>query len=275
MKKNILIIVLLLIVAGLSVFIIYDKTLKQEAKPKETKKEVKEEVLDVTSQEVLKLLNNVNLLAKNNHSDVYYGYLYKKDSLKAEEMDDDLIVAIGVYHEHLKCTQSWDEKCIKTTSENPAGEVTIPAENVKKVINEILGDIKYVNTDIKSVSCSGGYKYNKNDNYVGIAPACGYAGDSYDFLETKIAKAIRKDKSLDIYVKVAFGHYDFNENEQSNNSLYHIYNDFNKTSEIYKAKEGIYDFDEVLLNYADKLPLYKLHFEKENDNYHFKGSYKQ
>ena len=276
MKKNILIVGLLVIIIGLSGFIIMDKTMnKKQKKDAPKQEEVKEENLDVTSQEVMQLLNNINLLAKNNHSDVYYGYLYKNDSLKVSAMDDDLIVAIGVYHEHLKCTASWDEKCIKTTSNNPAGEVTISAENVKKVINNIFGNINYVDTDIKSISCSGGYKFNKNDNYVGTAPACGYAGDSYDFLETKIAKAIKKDKNLDIYVKVAFGHYDFNESETGNNSIYHIYSDFKKENEIYKAKEGIYDFEEVLLNYSDKLPVYKIHFEKENDNYLFKEVQKQ
>lgn len=274
MKKNIFIIILLVIILCLGGVIIYDKTTKKEVeKPKE---EVKEEVLDVTSKEVTTLFNNLNTLAQNNHGDTYYyGYLYKEDSLKVEDIDDSIIVATGVYKEHLKCLQSWSDTCIKTASNNSAGEVVIPAENVKKVINEIFGKINYENIDTKSLSCGGEYKYNSNDNYVAQAPACGYAGESFDFLETRIAKALKKGNDLDIYVKVAFGHYDFSESEEGNKSIYHIYSDYNKTNEIYKAKEEIYNFDDILSNYSDKFSIYKMHFEKENNEYHFKNIEKQ
>ena len=77
-------------------------------------------------------------------------------------------------------------------------------------------------------------------------------------------------------MKVAFEHYvpqsDVNGNDTS---MRYIYSDLEQKNEVCQTKQTEYDFNTILEKYGDKLNTYKLHFEKENDEYHFMSIAKQ
>lgn len=280
--KTVLIVFLILIILGLGGYIVYDKVLKEEPKEK-TKEEVqtsKEESLDVTSKEVTTLFNNINKLSSSWTSDVYYGWLFKQDSLKVEDMSDELKVAVALYKEYIECISN-DYGCVKGASDTSVGNTVISSEKVQDNIIELFGNIKYNNTNTNAFDCGENFTFDSNQNvYTATAPACGYAGNSFNTYDYRITKAMKNDNSLDIYVKVAFEYFDFQyESDEHGNmtkdNMRTIYTDFNKKNEINKVGDTEYNFNEILENYGDKLPVYKLHFEKEDGEYHFKSIEKQ
>ena len=278
------IIILILSVVGLGGYVVYDKYFNKEPIPPKTeKKEEKTENLDVTSKEVTSLFNNINKLSHAWTSEDYYGWLFKNDSLKVEDMSDELIVAVSLYNSELDCIdEKGDNTCFqKPTNPNLDSISVISSDKVKANANIIFGSITYDNTSVKSFDCTGNYKYNKeNDQYIKEAYGCGYGGSSYNTYEYRITKALKTSSALDMYVKVAPEYYEFGadvdaDGNDIDSSMRYIYSDFGKKNEIYKVEEIIYDFNEVLEKHGELLPVYKLHFENENGKYHFKSIEKQ
>lgn len=274
------IIILILSVVGLGGYVVYDKYFNKEPIPPKTeKKEEKTENLDVTSKEVTSLFNNINKLSHAWTSEDYYGWLFKNDSLKVEDMSDELIVANALYHLYADCLEN-DLVCVEG-SEDEIGTTIIKAPEVKEKVNELFGNIEYKNSNTSSFDCGGKFTYNSDkDNYTAQAPACGYAGNSFATYDYGITKALKKDKELDIYVKVAFKYFDFiletDENDNiTQDNMHYIYTDFNRKNKIDEIEDRAYDFNEVLEKHGELLPVYKLHFENENGKYHFKSIEKQ
>ena len=265
--KIVLIIILLLMVICLGSYIGYDK-MQKPVEPKVIKEKIKVDALDVTSLEVVVSFSSVNDLSNNWMSEDYYGYLFKQDTLKVEDMSDELKTAVALYPEDKKC----DESCYSGQTE------TIKGDNVKVQFEKTFGKIEYKPTDVKAFDCTGAYKYQDN-NFVKQSHDCGTAGSSHDIYDYTIIKALKEENNLDIYVKVAFEYFEFNiegdENGEVNKSTYTIYSDFGKQNKIDQILASEYDFNSVLNKYSDKLPVYKLHFEKEENDYSFKSVTKE
>ena len=282
MRSKILIVFLVLIILGLGGYIAYDKVINKETEEpvKEEKSESKEENLDITSKDVTSLFNNINTLSSTWTSEAYYCWLFKQDSLKVEDMSDELKVASALYLEYLSCSDN-DFECVKGSSDTSVGNMILSASRVNNSIKKLYGDVKYKDTNVKSFACGADFTFdNASNNYTAVAPACGYAGSSFDTYDYRLVKAIKKDNSIDIYVKVAFEYFDFlietdNDGNVTKDNMRYVYSDFGKKNQIYKTEETTFDFNNVLEEYGDKLPVYKLHFENEDGEYHFKSIEKQ
>ncbi len=273
--KNMLIISLLLIIILLVGYLLFDKYYdkKDNKEEKNNADNTQVEVLDVTSKEVTSLFDSLNNLALNDKSEAYYGYLYKQDELKVDDMQDDFIIANILYKEYLEC----GDKCVqKSSSENGLDQFVISSELIKQKVSKIFGNIIYNDTNIKAFDCQGDFKYDNNsNNYVHELAGCGYGLENYNKLETFITKAVKQDDSLDIYVKPAFEYikYDINNdgNGEINNTTITVYKDYNKTSKLYETKEIEYKSNDMLEKYGNQLSTYVIHFENENGEYHFKN----
>ena len=277
MKKNIVIAILLIITVLLGGTLYYQYTNQNKIyeKCKEEKKEKASEALDVTSKEVTELFNGVNDLAKNRLSDAYFGYLYKQDELKVEDMSDELVVANAVYKEYLGC----GEKCVrKSINEQEIDNFVISGDKVKENVNNLFGNIEYKNVNLKQFDCQGAFNYNQQENnYINDFYGCGYGLQDSKNLLTFITKAVKENSEgekeedfIDIYVKIAFEYIKVDEEKPEQESIRSIYTDYNMVNKIYEAKEMEYNEETLLKNVREKLPTYKLHFEKENNTYHFK-----
>ena len=279
MKKNIVIALLLIIIIlmGGTFYYLYTNQDKicDKCEVKEEKKSIEskqEEILDITSKEVTTLLNGINRLAINDKSKAYYAYLYRNDELKVENMSDDLLIANILYKEYLNC----GDKCIiKASNSSELDTFVISASTIKDEIKKLFGNLEYKDTNVEEFDCQGDFKFDSaSNNYTHKLAGCGYGLVSQDKLETHIIKAIKNNNSIDIYVKVAFEYIKIDENNAgsgvNDNSMRLVYSDYNKTNKIYEKKEIEYDESEMLENYGEKLPIYKIHFEYENGTYHFK-----
>ncbi|MBQ9011863.1 MAG: hypothetical protein IJ093_04365 [Bacilli bacterium] len=281
--KTITIIILILLLVCTSSYIAYNELYnnkKQDCiKTVKTEKQ-KTESLDVTSKEVTSLFNKLNQLSSAWTSEEYYGYLFKQDSINIKDMSDELKVAIGLYKEYLSCIEN-NYECVVGANDTNVGTTVIPSSKVKAVIEDIFGDVEYTNVSTKAFDCSGEYTYDKSkDIFTATAPACGYGGASYNTYDYRITKAYKEGNSLDMYIKVAFEYFDFTIETDENGAITkdntrYIYSDFDKKVELLKIDDSAYDFNNILEDYGDKLPVYKIHFEKEKGNYHFKSIEKQ
>lgn len=268
-----LIVILLIIVLGLVGYIIYDKknnkcqTVEKENKKAETIN------LDVTSSEVVNLYSKLDVLNSDTYvnSPDYFAYLYRKDTLKPEKLPDDVIVLIGLDNALSKC----GDNCYKEM-DNGSAVISISKDEVASEIKRIFGDIEYKDTNIPKINCSiGGYTFS-NDTYNTTAYGCG--NESLNNISTRIVKAEKTDKEINIYVKVAFtimnvknggsSCVEWNEMDCVENVA--VYGDYNKRYLIEKTSENVfYDSDKLFELYSDKLSIFKYTFTKENNNYYF------
>lgn len=274
--KIVLIVILILIVLGMSGYLVYDKFIKEEPKETEKKEEIKKEgpkvtSLDVTSVEVTSLYNNVDVFGKLFDSEDYYAYLYRTDSLNAGDMPDDVISLAGLTNALKEC----ESTCV--TEMNDGGTKTsVPRTLVSNHVKKVFGDIEYQDTSIKRLDCGKkSITYNGNTQaYENIAYGCGYGGDTINKLETKIIKAEKTDKEINIYVKVAFESFVFEDGNDvstvGSNSYNLIYSDYMKQNQVAKIVDSDESAKTNLFNtYSDKLPTYKLTFTKTEENYYF------
>lgn len=288
---KVIIILLLLLVLGLGGYIVYDKVIVKDnnSKKADNTEKTEEKVqplesIDATSDGVLSLYNSIDIfnsvwwLGKS-----YGGYLYRQDSLSVSSMPDDVKVIVGIENALKEC----GDAC-KTTEESGGTKLTVDASKVEAQIKKIFGSIKYENTNTKDFHrCSkDGYTF-ENGVYSTVLHGCGIVGAASE-IQTKIVKAEKNDKELNIYTNFLVADPNISATNSDKCVAWDevdclidiaLYKDYNKTSLIERTTDNIYGnngiSEETMTKYHDKLDTYKLHFEKEDGEYHFKEIVKQ
>lgn len=202
------------------------------------------EILEVVDEEVLDLFDTISY-AVSYHCGV--NIYYTNDRVTAKDIDNKL-----AFNMALKAMIDDGENFI----DNPTN---IKEEEMDKKIDSILGkDYEYIHG---SYSVCPSYPYNEElKEYEFKGAECG--GTCGPGIMKKIVKAVRLGDNLDIYVRVLFDEY---ENELK------YYSDFDreKIVDIRKDYYGSYEFEDE--DYY-KGSLYKIRFEKEDDNMIFVSS---
>ena len=99
----VIVVILVLVIFGLCAFIIYDKDLlnirgntnyENNEEKKIEKIEEKQEILDVNSEQVNTLINQIVGETNNIYTSgtKYFGYYFQQNELNSEDMDDDIIL---------------------------------------------------------------------------------------------------------------------------------------------------------------------------------------
>ena len=285
----VLVVILVLLVLGLGGYIVYDKVFTKETKePEKTEKKeetVKFENIDVSSNEVVALYNSIDVFNDDFWGGKdYYGYLYKQDNLLAANMPSDVKVMVGIQNALKEC----GDDCKKEMGDGGT-KITIDAAKVDNQIKKIFGNINYENTNTKAYNfCNeSGYTY-QNNAYSTTQYGCGITGVPSYNLKTRIIKAEKNNKELNIYANIIYVEPNQCQNYSEHRATWveadciidiSVYKDVNKTQLIEKTLENLWSdngiSEQTMIKYQDKLDTYKLHFENENGEYHFKSIAKQ
>lgn len=276
--KNIFIVILVLLVLGLSGYIVYDKFIKNESdnKPEENVNEREEKTeyksLNITSNEVTSLYKRFDVLNDREGigGNFYSGYLYRTDSLNDSEIPDDVKVLVGLDNALKECGTC------ETDADYGGSFLSIPKANLDKQVKKIFGNVEYKTVNTKAVDCSNqGYTYNQEkDTYETTIYGC---GGSFSKFRDEIIKAEKNDKELNIYVRVAFFEpITGNDSTDACASWYvmdcvtnvEVYSDYAKKNKIFDTKED-YTQASFLEKNKEKLPQYKLNFKISGNEYYF------
>ena len=289
------VVILVLLVLGLCGYIVYDKVFNKETNEHEkietkVEEKAKLESIDVKSDEVVSLYGALDIFNSSWRVGTdYYGYLYSQNQISSMNMPDDVKVLIGIENAKEAC----GDACNENTSDG-LSKFTIDATKVDAQIKKIFGNINYQNTSTKAyfICSDKGYTF-QNNTYYSITGGCGQTGLTSLYVQSRIIKAEKNDDELNIYTNVLFAvpNIDMNKNPQDNPTACAsweevdclvdtaIYKDFNKTQLIEKTTENLWYqtgiSEQTMIKYQDKLDTYKLHFENENGEYHFKSIAKQ
>lgn len=260
-------IILIIIVLGLSGYIIYDKFVNKDIKQPvnseqnevETKDVTKE--LDINSLAVKDLYNQVDVFNDlssydENYNKNYFGYFFRKDETLVKDIPDPLKVMIG----------------IKNVSPNDAdlryyNDFEISEDVVKESIQKIFGNIQYQNVDTPSYICSSGHKYNSSSHkYSNSLTACGFECYEGLLIETVIVKAEEVNDDLNIYVKPEFSK-TINTCDSEKTCSKEIYSDINIQNKVASVDCNQKNND----SYIEKLDTYKFMYKKDGISYYFQG----
>lgn len=258
--KNVIIVVLVLAVIGLSGYLCYDKFLSNDKDDKPVVKETKEETTTEKGTEE-KTTTEKEIEVEEKKDVVVYSVDDPKISKLIEKLNiqiecDKLVGIINVSKLESKNVSSLVAYHVALKNEFlNKGKATISLEEMNQAIFKYLGaDYKFDPTSInyKGVSCPP-YYYDKNSKtFKKQQTACGGAcqyGTSY-----KIVKAVDDDGILKLDTRIVFvGDY--------------YYSDYAKTKKIGKLGEDL----NLLF---EKGATYQFTFKLENGNYVFVSSEK-
>lgn len=266
-KKNtgttFLIVLLVLALIGTSGYIVYDKFIAKEEKQESqvTKKDDEDEdkdkseikVLEVTDSEVQDVFKKIS-----NGLSTYCGVddYYKNVKVTSNDITNDLAFNIAVL-------QIYNDK-VAQGIKNPfsaVGDAFTATEVETKIASTFGKDYKFTH---KTYELCPTFSYDvANNKYVILAmPGCG--GTCGPSNLKRVVKAIKSDKTMELYVKVLFF---------GGVSEVDYYKDFNKTQKVGGLE---IDWNTKLPTNSDaniaKGSLYKLVFEKEDNAYVFASS---
>ena len=278
MKKHSLIVIVILsiVIVGLCAFIAYDKNLfgikgenKKESdnvQQEQKVEEVKEEALDVNSEQVTTLINKITNVTNNIYiSGRYLGYYFQKDELKSEDIDDSLILYTAL-------RKFLGDKNISSYEES----VSVSKNDIIPIIKEIFGNVEYENKTIKITPCElGSFIYDDNTGtYTAGSSGCGGTGTS--ITNHKIIDAVKKNNTIEITLAIVYATCGYE--QQSADIPGQDYCTFGNSIDenqklrdddiILKVNAVNSDYDELFdfNTYIDKLNKYKFTFTKDNNN---------
>ena len=242
--KSIIVIIVMGVFFGL---FLYEPRREIKDKNKENDEEIIKtdvEILEVVDDEVVKLYETIS------YASSYYcgvNIYYTNDKVTSKNIDNKL-----AFNMALNAMIDDGENSV----DNPTN---IKAEDMDKKIDSILGkDYEYTHGDY---SVCPAYPYNEETKeYEFKGAECG--GTCGPGIVKKIVKAERLGDNLDIYVRVLFDKYD---------DKLSYYSDYDRTKLIDLNRDY---YSSPIINDEDyfKGSLYKLRFEKENNNMIFVSS---
>jgi len=260
--KDLIIIILLLILVGIGGYWLYDKltfdennnsdsNIEDKQEPttenkKPTEDTNNEKTLNTNDQTVIELYNNVNVFEASFMGN-YNNYLYKYDSISVNELPNDVIVFMGIQN-------------IK--NDNNSSNLKFSAQEVKKGINNVFGNINYTDVSTDSSSCEN-YVYNEvSKNFTLGESGCG--GAYVPVKVDKLLSATKYNDRIEIVAAVVFGKSAGTEQPEG---TYNYYSDVNYNNLLTTNDVSSFDIN----NYIDKTSQYKYTFKLENGNYYFKS----
>ena len=271
----VIVVILVLVIFGLCAFIIYDKDLlnirgntnyENNEEKKIEKIEEKQEILDVNSEQVNTLINQIVGETNNIYTSgtKYFGYYFQQNELNSEDMDDDIILYTAL-------KKFLGDKSITSFYDN---NLSISKDDIVPIIKSIFGNVKYDNKTIKITACDPGtFIYDNNTGLYTIeSHGCGGAGTS--LIKHKITGAIKKKNTIEITIAIVY--VDCYSNGMTDNC--HFGNSIdenqmvNKDDIILNVNKNIDNLEEEFdFNaYMDRLNKFKFTFTNDgNDNYVF------
>lgn len=268
-KKNkgliCLVVILIVLVLGLSGYIVFDKVFSSEKQDKDTtnkktesaiNKEAEPETLSIEDEIVEKLMEAPHYFIGDDYLDTYYdGVLYDQD-YNVENIPDKIKILMGITASGIKIV---DNKDIQANQ-----KIVLKASKVREQVESIFGkNVKYTDQDVDNYGINKGiFKYDqKNDEYYYIVTTGSiFFTPKY---KTLIVDAKKYDDRIEITEKVARLEYDV---QPSGDYKINILKKKNDTDLIDTIKEeDNFSFD----NYKNKLNSYKYTFNKDGNNYYF------
>lgn len=265
--KIVTIIILILLVLGLSGFIVYDKVLykyfeKKEVKEENESKEEKPIELDIDSDEVNKISDNLITPDISNES------MFKNDKYSIESINDRELLRNAIYSLSEVMYDTYiesacynikveDRKSISIDDLNKAIKQKYP--NLKKELT--MAKIKKVVMDKEQKLSDGWYGfgcvnvYFYDENTIKLAGPCDYCSEYFDYSETQAYRKIKKVEKDSNYVyfynEIAFGKIEFDDStgdEDSIDIVVKYYNNYNLSGNIIETKRGRYDGPELIVD---------------------------
>lgn len=204
--------------------------------------------IDVNSDLVKSLYEKVN---PSNDGDILTEFYGHPGELQNSYI---LITAIKMYI---------DEQKVKTVEEISQKDIE---NNIEKIFGKDVNykhDTVYVKFDSYCM-----FRYNSDKNIYTLDGGCG--GNTYEFFYRKITDAEETDKELFIYEKSIFVYDDWvGEGVDSHITIYNNIVDKNVIKKFDQDPTEQYSIS--LDDYLNEASTYKYIFEKNNDNYIFKG----
>jgi hypothetical protein len=258
--KNFLIIVLMVvivIVTGCGVYYQIDRfNKKDETKEVKPKTEEKVEELDVDSEEVTKIMRNMNLvndISKILAGDYEVGYFYLKDSYKETEIDNAIKLIIALNNTDLS----------QLSTEND--EITLNADEVKTTIKKIFGP-NFTYTDVERLEGCNLITFDSQNNNYNIKKLKCNKNDTSTY-KTKIMHAKKYNDRIEIEEKAIYIN---SQLLDDGNTVYNIYKQ-NKKDMIAEGVKLNIDSKEEYEKYFENTDTYKYIFKIEDGNYYFES----
>lgn len=250
MKKNIIIVILIIALLGSVGYTVYDKVLKEgsaaekEPSQEETTKET-EEYLETTDQLVLDTMDKIDSAL-----DYYCGT--EKEYMKTEK-----VTVQDITNEFAYATVMTK---LMTDTNSP-----VPASQLDKAIDETFG--KDYQFEHKTYRSCPGYTYDAESGYYNFAGAeCG--GTCGPSNEKEIVKVRKTDKTLEIYERIVFANTDMSEGDKVA-----YCKDVNLEQVVgYLSSSDIQYNKEEVQKIVSKGSLYKFTFNLEDGTYVFVSS---
>ena len=273
--KNIVIVFLILIVLGLSGFIVYDKYVKEEVNTNETKTESKETIKDITNSSIAQELEKT-LITKDN-----YLSLYLSKNISINDVNDIDLIKFNLK----KYKEDKNLDYIKNVNYKNMGNLLLTIS--KNDLNTYMNEKYYVNntynlSNIDESSLTNSSDFDvcvsmivEDDNYKLISIGASCAGQ---FVKNKLIKAEEDNDYVYLYDTAVTCTSEANSNYCNKTSDDRLYNtavykcDGEDTScAITDRGEGSdQKFAEyVINNLSDSLNKYKHTFKKVNNNYYW------
>ena len=252
-KKAVIItiIILVLIIAGLSGYIVLDKIIMNKKIEEPTTVMIGE--VEIRPESFYQVYNTLTKFdrAFNYNDSKYFGYIYKKKKLEVSKFD----LPTAIY------------ATIRSDMSATAEQRLIPESLVKSEFEAIFGEnLKYEAKEIEK-----GENYNISYNKV-----TGYSYISNDIVQaytpgivTINAKTAVENGMITVTRKVFYVEYEKNDAGVATTAI--IYNDMNKNQQLGKisiTKKGL-NPDEVLGKFSSKISTYKFVFKENSKDNNF------
>ena len=286
MKKNILIVVLVLIILGLVGYICYDNGLFTKKEDKQKEEKIVEEELELDDSRFIDLYNQFAI-------DAYYTDIKSQDSLNLKEYE---LFSMGLSLAEPSDFVKTDQK-----DENDSYIYTLKYDVFNKGIEKYLGSdfgfdpatYKYETGKYEDPmciklekypegvkdSCFSIIKYDQTNNeFYGVFSAVGgmniqkwYPSDILDINVQEIEKAVLKGDTITVTEKVIY----YNEDADNGKMVVDIYSDRDKKNKLdtktYTYKDGDEKKYKIKVSDYDNCGhiIYKFKYDKKLDSYYF------
>ena len=255
-KKGLIFVIALILglIVGIGGSYYYFNVMSKDSDKTSTVKKAKSEkieYLETTDKKVTKSMDKIT--GGLSYYCGVYDY-YKDKKITADNLDDGVISSVAL---HKIVTDFYGDS--DPGSKSIAG-YTFTADQYEKAVKSIF---KVNKIEHKSLRNCPSFTYDESTKkYTAGEPACGGTCGPGGYPITKVTKALIKNNTMEVYMRILFVDY--------NNGKPIYYYDYAKTKKVLDVQYND-DNTPMGIEYSvdDKAALYKITFEKDNNNYVF------